>query len=95
MNWTYIDDYNILPNLIVRSKFLDGILKWYELYPCEGYVLHVPSGDDYQRDEDGNLILDTNGNPINVMPYYSQGGATVMPTYDFTTNLENYHADLY
>lgn len=95
MAWTHTDDYNVLPNLIVRSKFLDGVLKRYELYPCEGYVLHIPSNDEYERNNDGNLVLDENGNPIVTRPYYSLGGATVRLNYDFTTNPNNYHADLH
>ncbi len=95
MAWTYTDDYNVLPNLIVRRVFLDGILKRYDLYPCDGYVLHIPSGDGYLCDENDNIVLDENGNPIVTEPYYTWGGATVRLNYDFVTNPENYHADLY
>lgn len=85
--WTYEDNWSILPNLNVKSCFKDGVLKHYRLYPAEGYVLHVPSGD--------TPIFDDEGNQIGTQPYYTYGGATVLPSYDFATNPNNYHADLY
>lgn len=94
-NWTYTSNFNLLPNIDVRSVFCDGILKRYDLYPCEGYVLWLPSGDNYEYDDEGNLILDENGNPILINHYYMRGGATVQLNYDFTTNPEGYQAVLY
>lgn len=84
--WTYTDDLTILQNIIVRSKFLDGVLQFYELYPVEGYVLYNPSVTQYDEDEEGNLIQ---------VPYYTWGGATVSANYDFTTNPRGYCAVLY
>jgi hypothetical protein len=85
--WTHSDDYNVLPNLYVRSCFKDGVFKWYEIYPCDGYVLRILSLDGYQTDENGNKILET--------PYRSEGGAMEMPNYDFATNPNGYIAELY
>ena len=93
--WTFTDNLTILANLIVRGCFKDGVLIHYELYPCDGYVLRIPILDEYEMDEEGNLVLDENGDPILVMPYRSYGGATVMPNYDFTTNPNGYCAELY
>lgn len=93
--WSFTDDYSILPNLYIRSQFKDGALQFYEIYPCDGYVLRIPSGDEYQMDKEENLILDENGNPILVRPYRTYGGATAMPNYDWTTNPENYYAEPY
>lgn len=92
--WTYTDDYSLLPNLYVRSRFLDGVLKHYQVYPCEGYVLRISANDEYERDEEGNIILDENGNPI-IIPYRSYGGAVAMPTYDWVENSYGFRAELY
>ena len=86
--WTYSDNWGILPNLNVRSCFRDGILTMYEMYPADGYVLHVPSGDEYALDDEGNPTDE-------IIPYYTGGGATEFPNYDWEANPENYHADLY
>lgn len=93
--WTYNDDANLLPNIIIRSKFKDGILKHYQIYPIDGYVLRIPNMDEYRRDENGEYVLDENGGKILTVPYRSYGGAVEMPDYDWTANPENYHAELY
>ena len=85
--WTYADNLTLLPNLIIRSQFKDGVLKFYQMYPVEGYVLRIPTMDEYEMDENGERIL--------TMPYRSYGGAVEMPDYDWKTNSENYHAELY
>lgn len=93
--WTYNDDANLLPNIIIRSKFKDGILKHYQIYPVDGYVLRIPNMDEYRRDENGEYVLDENGEKILTVPYCSYGGAVEMPDYDWKTNPGNYHAELY
>ena len=93
--WTYTDNLTLLPNLKIRSKFLDGVLQFYEIYPVTGYVLRIPTMDEYLMDEDFNYVLDENGERILVTPYRSYGGATEMPDYDWATNPENYYAELY
>ena len=93
--WTYNDDANLLPNIIIRSKFKDGILKHYQIYPVDGYVLRIPNMDEYRRDENGEYVLDENGEKILTVPYCSYGGAVEMPDYDWKTNPENYHVELY
>ncbi len=93
--WTYNDDANLLPNIIIRSKFKDGILKHYQIYPVDGYVLRIPNMDEYWRDENGEYVLDENGEKILTVPYCSYGGAVEMPDYDWKTNPGNYHAELY
>ena len=92
MAWTYTDNYNILPNLYVRSKFLDGVLKFYEIFPVTGYVLWIPKVDEYEYDEDGNPVYDEDGNPVLLYHYYSWGGATAMPNYDFEANVDGFQA---
>lgn len=92
--WTYTDDYSLLPNLYVRSRLLDGVLKHYQIYPCEGYVLRILANDEYQTDEEGNIILDENGNPI-LIPYRTQGGAVELPNYDWTANPDGFSAEFY
>ena len=93
--WTYTDNLTLIANLIIRSCFKDGVLIHYRIYPVEGYVLRIPCFDEYQMDEDGNYVLDENGERILVVPYRTYGGATEMPNYDWTTNPENYYAELY
>lgn len=93
--WTHSDDYSILPNLYIRSIFLDGVLKWKELYPCDGYVLRCLYLDTYQTDENSDYVLDENGNPILETPYRTWGGAMCAANYDFATNPNGYIAELY
>lgn len=90
--WTRTSNLNVLANLDVQSVYKDGVFMWYELFPCDGFVLWVPSGDEYEYDDEGNLVLDENGNPILINHYYTWGGATVMPNYDFATNPNGYAA---
>lgn len=92
--WTYSDNYDILANLYIRSCYKDGVLKRYEIYPCEGYVLRIPYLDDYQYDENGNYVLDENGNPI-IVPYRTYGGASARLNYDWQANPNGYVAELY
>ena len=93
--WTYTDDYSIIENLYIRSNFRDGTLVFYDIYPCEGYVLRIPANDEYQMDEEGNYVLDENGERILVTPYRTWGGATATPNYDWTTNPDGYCAEPY
>ena len=85
--WTYLDNWTLLPNINVKHCYKDGVLKMLQRYPADGYVLHIPSGD--------TPIYDEEGNEIGIQPYYTYGGATCRLNYDFTTNPNNYHADLY
>ena len=84
--WTHKDKKGILPNITVRENYQNGELKFYELYPDEGYLLHIPSGDVPLLDEDGNPTGE-------VQPYHTDGGNTELVGYDFEENPENYHAD--
>lgn len=83
--WTTNDLLDILPNITAKCHYKDEVLQFYQLYPVEGYLLHVPSGDSKQMDEEGNPVLDENGNEI-IVPYLSEGGATALPNYDFISN---------
>ena len=83
--WTTNDLLDILPNIMAKAHYKDEVLQFYQLYPMWGYLLHVPSGDSKQMDEEGNPVLDENGNEI-IVPYLSEGGATALPNYDFKTN---------
>ena len=93
--WSFADDYGILPNLYVRSRLKDGVLQYFQIYPCDRYVLRVPIMDEYQMDEEGNYVFDENGESILVMPYRTWGGATALKNYDFTTNPSGFCAELY
>lgn len=85
--WTYTDDLTLLANLIVRSKFKDGVFKWYQIYPVEGYVLRIPYLDVTDTDpETGETTF---------IPYRTWGGATVTAGYDWATNPNGYYAELY
>ena len=94
--WTYTDNYTLLPNLNVKSCFSDGVFKWYEIYPCDGYVLRCSYLDTYQTDENGDFVLDENGNKILETPYRTWGGAMLInANYNFATNPRGYMAELY
>lgn len=85
--WTHKDRKDLLPNITVRENYQDGELKFYELFPDEGYLLHIPSGDAPIFDEEGNPTGE-------VELYHTEGGNTELVGYDFESNPENYHADL-
>ena len=80
--WTYKDVKGVLPNITIRENYQDGKLKFYEMFPDEGYFLHIPSGD--VKDEVTGEVT----------PYHTEGGNTELVGYDFTENPEGYHADL-
>lgn len=87
---------DIIPNLdIIEYRNENNVLRGYEINPCEGYVLRIYSADEYLTDEDGNFILDENGNKILVRPYRIWGGAAEVPSYDWATNPRGYAAELY
>ena len=90
--WTFEDDLTILENIIVRSRFKDGVLMHYQIYPCEGYILRIPILDEYEVDENGNFVLDENGEKI-LIPYSSDGGATELPSYNWQANPSGYFAE--
>jgi hypothetical protein len=95
-DFTHSDNYNLLPNLFVRSIFKNGAFKWYEIYPCSEYVLRCLYLDTFQIDEDGNFVLDENDNKILETPYRSEGGAMVLnASYDWVANPNGYIAELY
>ncbi len=83
--WTSKPLNDVLPNVNAVCHYKDEDLQFYQLYPAEGYSLHVPSGDSKQMDEEGNPVLDENGNEI-IKPYLSEGGATALSNYDFISN---------
>lgn len=92
--WTYTDDLTMLENLIIRSNFKDGALEFFQVYPCEGYVLRIPALDEYELDEDGNFVYDKTGEKILVSEYRSDGGATAMPNYNWEENPTGFCAEL-
>ena len=90
--WTRSEPiYDLIPNLYVQKVFRDDVLQYHIIYPCEDYVLHIPSGDSFLYDDDDNLVLDDNGNTV-INPYSSLGGATASANYDFATNFEGFEA---
>lgn len=93
--WTFTDDLTVLANLIVRSHMNEGVLKYYQIYPVDGYVLRIPNLDEYQKDENGNYVYDANGDRVLMSVCRSYGGATVAPDYDWTTNPDKYYAEPY
>lgn len=94
--WTKSDPiYNLIPNLYVQEVRENGTFVYYEIFPCSGYVLHIPSGDMPLCDEEGNIVLDEEGNAIIETPYYTWGGATEFAGYDWSANPEGYEAILY
>ena len=91
--WTEKEFLSLLPYITVKAHYKDENLQFYQLYPVFGYLLHIPSGDSKQIDEEGNPILDENGNEI-IIPYLSEGGATATKDYDFQLNSLGFEAIL-
>ena len=82
------DNWNILPNLNVKHCFNDdGTLSHYTIYPAKNYVLHISSLDEPVIDDMGNETGE-------IKPYYTDGGATALKTYDFKTNPKGFEAIL-
>lgn len=93
--WTYTDSFDTLPNLIVRSNFLDGVLEFFQIYPIEGYALRITVLDEYLTDDEGNYIFDENGERVLENPWRSYGGATALPDYDWKQNPDGFCAEIY
>lgn len=85
--WTHKDRKDLLPNITVKENYQYGELKFFELYPDKGYLLHIPSGDEPIFDDDGKETGE-------VKLYHTEGGNTELVGYDFEKNPENYHADV-
>ena len=92
MNWEYKERLDLIKNLKIISCIKDNILVHYRIYPIEGYMLWIPTLDKYECDDDENIMLDENGEPILISHYYTNGGATAMPTYDWRVNPNQYQA---
>lgn len=82
---------NILSNLYVQEVLKDDILQCYAIYPSDGYVLYIPSGDTPLVDEDDNEVFDENNNRL-IKMYCTEGEAIISVGYDFGTNIEGYKA---
>jgi hypothetical protein len=96
MAWSATHNTNIIPNLDIVAYYNENNeLQGYEVYPLEGYVVRIYALDEYQTDENGNFVLDENGNKILVRPWRIWGGATAVKTYDWTTNPKGFAAELY
>lgn len=97
--WTHEDfTFDNLPNLIARAALLDGVIMFYQIYPAEGYKLHVASSDIsiYPL---VNGKYEYNQGVLSTEPYYSEGGALAYgpdgdANYDFTTNPLGFEAVL-
>lgn len=83
--------YDLIPNLYVQKVFKNEDFQYYLIYPCEGYMLHIPSGDSVAYDEEDNIVLDENGKTV-VEPYLTMGGATTSANYDFESNVDGFKA---
>lgn len=94
VSWTFSDNAEILPNLRVRSQFKEGVLQFYEIYPSHGYKLWIPQLDEYEYSNEGEIVTDKDGDPVVLQHYYTDGGATEFPDYDFETNPDSLQAVL-
>ena len=61
MAWTYT---NVEPTLLENTTMVlctfNGVDKLYRISPNEGYLLHDSRADDYEYDDEGNVV----GEPI-------------------------------
>lgn len=93
--WRFEDSYDLLPNIRIKSAYKDDILFYHQIYPIDGYVLRIPTVDTYQMDEDGDFLLDENGNKIIESEYRTTGGAMVVKDYNWEENPNQYTAEKY
>ena len=96
MAWTPVHNTNLISNLDIIAYYDENnILKGYEIFPDEGYVVRIYALDEYLMDDDFNYVLDENGNKILVRPWRIWGGAAEDPSYDWAVNPRGYAAELY
>lgn len=85
--WSFIDNFDLLPNLNVKSVYKDGVLMRHDVAPAEGYILRIKDCDECYYDE-------PNGKKL-LKPYRTKGEAILPVTYDFATNPKGIIAELY
>lgn len=96
MAWRAEHNTNIIPHLDIIAYYNENNeLQIYEIFPEQGYVVRIYALDEYQTDENGDFVLDENGDKILVKPWLIWGGATAVPSYDWTTNPNGFAAELY
>lgn len=96
MAWRAVHNTNIISNLDIIAYYNENDeLQIYEIFPEQGCVVRIYALDEYQTDENGNFVLDENGDKILVKPWRIWGGATAVPTYDWNTNPNGFAAELY
>ena len=91
MAYTYEDMESPIPNATIRKRLNNGVLRTYVIEPVDGYALHLESFNqheiEWEYDEEGNLILDEEGNPITIILSttigYKTSQASIIGSYDF------------
>lgn len=89
----FTENFNLLPNIRVKTTYKDGSVVFHQIYPVEGYVLRIPLCDTYKTDENGEFVLDDSGNKIIDEEYRTAGGAMVVKDYDWNKNQNQYAAE--
>lgn len=96
MNWTIIHNTDIIPNLDVMMHYNENNkLQFYEMLPLEGYIIRIYALDEYATDEEGNRILNENGDKYIVKPWRTSGSATAVEGYDWELNSQGFAAESY
>lgn len=85
--WSFIDNFDLLPNLNVKSVYKDGVLMRYDVEPAEGYILRIKDCDEHYEDE-------LNGKKL-LKPYRTKGETILPVIYDFVTNPKGIIAEPY
>ena len=89
----FTENYDLLPNICVKTAHNYGSVVYHQIYPVDGYVLRIPVCDTYKIDENGEFVLDANGNKIIDEEYRTAGGAMVVKDYEWEKNPNQYTAE--
>lgn len=89
----FTENFDLLPNIRVKTAHKNGSVVFHQIYPVEGYVLRIPLCDTYKTDENGEFVLDDSGNKIIDEEYRTSGGAMVVKDYDWDKNPNQYTAE--
>lgn len=91
-----VHNVDIIPNLDIISYYDENNnIQLYEIYPLDSYALRISALDNYQTDDNGQMLFNETRDKVFIKPYYSSGGGVVPGNYNWEENPDGYSAVLY